>query len=351
MEVAREAGLVYTTDSSPGMTRKRSGRGFSYRDADGDPVRDRGTLERVRRLAIPPAWTDVWISRTPAGHLQATGRDARGRKQHRYHPAWRELRDANKYARLLDFARALPPLRRRVARDLRRRDLSRERVLAAVVSLLEATRIRVGNEEYARANASYGLTTLRDRHVRVRGQSIEFTFRGKSGREHCVSLRDPRLARLVARCEELPGQVLFQYVDSDGSLRPVDSADVNEYIRQVTGGEFSAKDFRTWSGTVLALRSLLEVCEFASEAEARRNIVRAVDCVAEELGNTRAVCRRSYVHPGVVEAYLDGTTLSAVQSRLAGGGARTPRGLDTAEKLCYLLLEAHARAAVQKLAA
>ena len=253
---AREAGLRYSTDSRPGWTRHRAGRGFSYRDTDGSTIRDAETIARIRALAIPPAWTDVWICPWPNGHLQATGRDARGRKQYRYHARWRARRDTDKFDRMLAFAKALPRIRKRCDADLARRGLPREKVLAAVVRLLELTLIRVGNDEYARLNRSFGLTTLRDRHVRVERSAIRFRFRGKSGKQHEVGLRDRRLARVVRTCQELPGQELFQYVDEDGLVRDVTSDDVNDYLRQVGGGAFTAKDFRTWAGTVLAYRAL-----------------------------------------------------------------------------------------------
>jgi DNA topoisomerase-1 len=265
----------------------------------------------------------VWICPAANGHLQATGRDARGRKQYRYHPRWRAVRDASKYERLTAFAAALPRIRRRVDRDLARPGLPRDKILATVVKLLEVSLIRVGNEEYAQQNHSYGLTTLCDRHVRVRGSEIRFVFRGKSGREHRVSLRNQRLARVLRRCEELPGQQLFRYVGEDGNLYPIDSQDVNEYVRQVSGGDFTAKDFRTWAGTVLAARALREMERFDSQARARRNVVAAVDQVAQVLGNTRAVCRKCYVHPAIVDSYLDGTMLEGLRER-----AETALGTD-----------------------
>jgi DNA topoisomerase-1 len=284
-------------------------------DADGTRVRHAATLARIRALAIPPAWTEVWICRSPHGHVQAVGRDARGRKQYRYHPRWRAVRDETKYARMLAFARALPAIRAAVARDLERPGLPRRKVLAAVVRLLETTLIRVGNEEYARQNGSFGLTTMRDGHVAVSGAALRFHFNGKSGRAHVVDVRDPRLARIVRRCQDLPGQTLFQYVDDDGARQTIDSADVNAYLREIAGEEFTAKDFRTWAGTVLAALALAEVQAFTSQRQARRNIVRAVESVARRLGNTAAICRKGYVHPAVIEAYLDGVTLDAFRRR------------------------------------
>lgn len=312
---ARAAGLRHVNDEKPGIRRVRRGRGFGYRDPAGAPVRDRATLDRIRALAIPPAWTDVWICPTPDGHIQATGRDARGRKQYRYHQRWRQVRDEAKYDRMLAFARALPRIRRRVARDLARPGLPREKVLAAVVRLLETTSIRVGNAEYARINHSFGLTTLRDCHAKVSGPTIRFRFRGKHGIVHESDLNDRRLARIVQRCRDLPGQELFQYLDESGNVHDVGSADVNDYLRSVGGREFTAKDFRTWVGTVLALLALQEFETFDSQVQARKNIVRAIESVAERLGNTPAVCRKCYVHPALLDAYLDGTLLDALERR------------------------------------
>lgn len=309
---AREAGLRYATDERPGISRRRTGRGFSYRNPDGSIVRDPATLARIRALAVPPAWSDVWICDDPRGHLQATGRDARGRKQHRYHADFRAHRDLAKFDRMVDFARALPRMRSRADRDLARRGLPREKVLAAVVRLLELTLIRVGNEEYARLNRSFGLTTLRDRHARVKGERLRFRFRGKGGRTHEVSLRDRRLASIVRRCQELPGQELFGYVDEAGVARDVRSEDVNAYLREISGDEVTAKDFRTWAGTVLAYRALQALQPGDTEHAARRNVVEAVRRTAEQLGNTPAVARRSYVHPGVLQAYLAGGIRAAL---------------------------------------
>jgi DNA topoisomerase I len=305
-DAARAAGLRYATDARPGISRHRSGRGFSYRDPDDGLVRDKATLERIRRLAIPPAWTDVWICPVPNGHLQATGRDARGRKQYRYHALWRARRDDDKFGRLIDFARVLPRIRTQVEKDLARPGLAREKVLAAVVRLLETTLIRVGNEEYARLNRSFGLTTLRSRHARVTGTAIRFRFRGKSGRQAEVGLRDRRLAALVRRCQDLPGQELFQYIGPDGEQHDIRSDDVNEYLREISGAEISAKDFRTWAGTVLAYRALRGAEPATEEPAARRRVVEAVRLTADRLGNTPAVARRSYVHPAILEAYVEG---------------------------------------------
>ena len=313
-EAAREAGLRFSTDVRPGITRRRAGRGFSYRDPAGETIRDPATIKRIRALAVPPAWTDVWICPDPRGHLQATGRDARGRKQSRYHPEFRATRERAKYDRMLAFAKLLPRIRERVDADLARQGLPREKVLAAVVRLLELTLIRVGNDEYARLNRSFGLTTLRDRHAHVRGERIRFRFRGKSGVMQDVSIRDRRLARVVGRCQDLPGQELLQYLDDEGDVRDVGSEDVNEYLRAISGEDVTAKDFRTWAGTVLAYRALMALQPGETEHDAKRNVVEAVRRTAESLGNTPAVARRSYVHPEVLQAYLDGSIGDALVS-------------------------------------
>ena len=312
---ARAAGLRHVSDESPGIARKRTANGFRYVDSDGRAVRDRETLARIRSLAIPPAWTDVWICPLAHGHLQATGRDARGRKQYRYHPRWRSVRDEAKYERMLNFGKALPKIRREVDAALSLPGLPREKVLATIVYLLQATLMRIGNEEYARSNKSFGLTTLRDRHVRIDGSEVEFRFRGKSGVYHSVKLDDRRLARIIARTRDLPGQELFQYLDKDGSRHSVGSADVNEYLRAISGEDYTAKDFRTWAGTVLAALALQEFEKVDSDAQAKKNIVRAIESVAEKLGNTPSICRKCYVHPALLEAYLDGTMLEGLRAR------------------------------------
>ena len=319
VEAAREAGLVYSTDDEPGFRRRRKGGRFEYLEPDGKLIRDPAVLERIRSLAIPPAWEDVWISTRARGHLQATGRDARGRKQHRYHPKWTEQRGANKFDRMGGFGAALPKIRRRVARDLRRSGLPREKVVATIVRLLETTFIRVGNEEYARQNKSFGLTTLRGRHVDVKGSTVRFLFKGKSGVEVAAGVTDRRVASVIKRCEELPGQNLFQYIDVDGERRTVTSDDVNEYLREASGAEYTAKDFRTWAATVLALGALREAAGFENESEARKNVVAAIDDVARRLGHTRAVCRRSYVHPAVIERYAGGRL--AIEPRVSDEAA------------------------------
>jgi len=321
IHAAREAGLRYVSDGQPGITRRARGDAFSYRAPGGGAVRDPETLRRIRSLAIPPAWRDVWICPVENGHIQAVGRDARGRKQYRYHPRWREVRDQSKFERVLAFGEALPRIRRRIAADLRRTGLSREKVLATVVRLLETTLIRVGNDEYAQQNGSYGLTTLHNRHAKVRGSQITFEFKGKSGIKHRIGLRDPRLAKLVRRCQELPGQDLFGYVDEQGIVRDVTSEDVNAYLREIAGETFSAKDFRTWSGTVMAAIALREFEKFTSAKEAKRNLVKAVEAVAKMLGNTAAVCRRCYIHPAVLDGYMAGQTIAASR----GPAARRPR--------------------------
>jgi DNA topoisomerase-1 len=283
--------------------------------AEGWPVRDQESLARIRSLAIPPAWTDIWICPSPLGHLQATGRDSRGRKQYRYHPRWRLTRDETKYGRMLAFARVLPRIRQRTEEDLARSGLPRRKVLAAVVRLLEASLIRVGNVEYARTNRSFGLTTMRDRHAAVEGSSVRFKFRGKRGVAHEIDIRDRRLARVVARCQDLPGQELFAYLDEDGKVRDIGSDDVNDYLREVAGEDFTAKDFRTWAGTVLAAMALQEFRAFDSQAQAKKNVVAAIERVAERLGNTPSVCRKCYVHPAILDSYLDGTMLESLQKR------------------------------------
>lgn len=299
-------GLLYVNDDDPGLRRVKAGEGFAYRDPDGARVDDDATLDRIKTLAIPPAWTDVWICPSPRGHIQATGRDQKGRKQYRYHDAWRRDRDGLKYGRMIAFGRALPKLRTRVEADLARRGLPRDKVVAAVVRLMEVTLIRVGNEAYAKENKSFGLTTLRDRHAKLSGVGGTFQFKGKSGVVHTTGFRDRRLARIVKACQDIPGQRLFQYLDEDGQRRTVESADVNAYIRSAMGEDFSAKDFRTWAGTLAAARALCLIPKAGSATEAKRNVNTCVKAVAGLLGNTAAVCRGSYIHPLVLEAYQQG---------------------------------------------
>jgi DNA topoisomerase-1 len=304
---ALAAGLAYVSEGGGGLRRQRAGTGWRYIGPDGRTVRDRAVTSRIRALAIPPAWRDVWICPNERGHIQATGRDAKGRKQYRYHAGFRQVRDAAKFDRMLAFARTLPRVRGRVARDLGAPGLPSEKVLAALVRLLETTLIRVGNEEYARQNRSFGLTTLRNGHVSVEGPVVHFGFRGKSGKDHVVTVRDRRLAAIVDECHALPGKMLFQYRDPKGRRRGLDSDDVNRYLRQITGRDFSAKDFRTWAATVLAAVALEKRGAAATRTQAKRNVVAAVEAVAERLGNTPTIARKSYVHPAVVEAYLDGS--------------------------------------------
>ena len=303
---ARTAGLRYAADTEPGIRRVRVGTGFAYRGADGKLVRDKATLARIRALAVPPAYTDVWICADERGHLQATGRDDRGRKQYRYHERWREVRDGVKFDRMIAFGEALPRLRRRVAADLRRPGLPREKVLAAAVAMLESTLVRVGNEAYRQSNDSYGLTTLRTRHVRISRGRARFRFKGKSGKEHEIEVDDPRLVKIVRRCLEIPGYELFQWVDDEGRRHSIDSGDVNDYIEVAAGADFTAKDFRTWAGTVLAARLLRASAPMESDRAARAEVARVIREVAAELRNTPAVCRQAYVHPAVVDAFISG---------------------------------------------
>src|SRR4051794_17112419 len=345
---ARAVGLRYVNDGEPGITRRKAGKGFSYRGPDGTVVRDEETLRRIRALAVPPAWTEVWISPNPRGHIQATGRDARGRKQYRYHVLWSQTRDQAKYERTIAFAKALPRLRKRVERDLQRRGLPREKVIAAVIRLLESTLVRVGNEEYAQQNRSYGLTTLRNRHASVRGTQLKFDFRGKSGVKHSVGVRDRRLARVVKMCQDLPGQRLFEYIDDDGSVQPVDSDDVNEYLRDAMGDDFSAKDFRTWAGTVLAARALQELenevasgevsVEQVKNGPTKKALTRAIERVAADLGNTPAVCRKCYIHPAIIDSYMDGTLAESLSRRVARRLENDTGSLRDEERLVLSLL-------------
>ncbi|MCA1662778.1 MAG: DNA topoisomerase IB [Myxococcales bacterium] len=312
VKAAEDAGLRWVSDDAPGIRRVRAGKGFRYVDAEGKTVRDDKTVTRIKQLVIPPAWRDVWICASTDGHLQATGRDARGRKQYRYHARWREKRDETKYDKMIMFGLALPKIRERVDEDLKKSGLPRERVLATVVRLLETTLIRVGNEEYARSNKSYGLTTLRDHHVDVQGAELRFEFRGKSGVKHRVAVHDRRLARIIRRCQDLPGHELFQYVDDAGELHSVSSQDVNDYLREITHQEITAKDFRTWNGTVLAAAALRQVCSQGPRGRSNRVVAKCIESVAARLGNTKSVCRKCYVHPAVVNAYMDGTLATAL---------------------------------------
>ena len=336
-DIARAAGLRYVTDAKPGITRARTADGFAYFDAAGRPLENDADLARIKALAIPPAWEAVWISPAANGHLQATGRDARGRKQYRYHASWRAIRDEAKYDRMLDFARALPAIRERTDKDLSRPGLPRDKVLAAVVRLLEVTLIRVGNEEYARENKSFGLTTLRTRHVNVSGSTLRFSFRGKHGKQHEVGIRNRKLANVVKRLEELPGQELFQYVDADGETQSIESSDVNQYLREITGRDFTAKDFRTWGGTILAALALHELGGFDTETEAKHRVLRATEFVAHRLGNTPAICRKCYIHPAVFDAYRDGTLESALKRNGTSPGAELDELSDEETSVLRLL--------------
>lgn len=335
----RIAGLRHVDDSMPGIRRRSAGSGFRYLGPDGESIHDEATLARIKTLAIPPAWTDVWICPWDNGHIQATGRDAKGRKQYRYHARWRDVRDEAKYERMLGFGKALPAIRKRVEDDLKLPGLPREKVLATILHLLQSTMMRVGNEEYARHNKSFGLTTLRDRHVRIDGSEVEFHFRGKSGVQHAIKVDDPRLARIIRRVRDLPGQELFQYVDDDGQVHSVGSADVNDYLRTLTGEDYSAKDFRTWAGTLLAALALQEYEKVDSQAQARKNVVRAIESVAEKLGNTPSICRKCYVHPAVIDSYLDGSMLHALQERAQDELTHDMHALRPEEAAVLALLE------------
>jgi DNA topoisomerase I len=351
IESAKASRLRYISDDTRGITRKRSGNGFRYLDPQGNPLRDAEHLRRIKSLVIPPAWQNVWISPFADGHLQATGRDAKDRKQYRYHPRWREVRDQTKYDRMLAFGRVLPRVRARVKRDLALPGLPRKKVIATVVQLLETTLIRVGNEEYARQNHSFGLTTMRNKHVKVKGTKIRFEFRGKSGVEFNLNLDDRRLAKIVKRCQELPGQELFQYIDEAGERRTIDSTDVNQYLREVAQEDFTAKDFRTWAGTVLAARALREIEHFDSKAQAKRNIVSAIETVAKKLGNTRAVCRKCYIHPAVVDSYLEGSLVDTLRQRVNQELAQTLSKLRPEEAAVMAILEQQLKAESKKQAA
>lgn len=344
---ARAAGLRYVSDARPGITRKATRNGFAYFGVDGAAMKDEAEIARIKALAIPPAWTDVWISPHANGHLQATGRDVRGRKQYRYHAKWREIRDQAKYDRMLDFAAALPVIRARVEEDLARQGLPREKVLAAVVRLLEVTLIRVGNEEYARQNKSFGLTTLRNRHVSVSGSTLRFRFNGKHGKAHEVGIRNRQLARIIKRCQDLPGQELFGYLDEEGQQQTIGSGDVNEYLREISGSDFTAKDFRTWAGTVLAALALREFGPPESDAQAKHDVRRAIEFVAARLGNTPAISRKCYVHPSVIEAYQEGSLTTALQDITSDAGQPLRNGtadeLSSEEAAVMELLREHSR--------
>jgi len=341
VEAAEQAGLRYVSDDRAGYTREPNGKQFKYFDTEGKPIRDEERLLRIKRLAIPPAWTDVWICPSSNGHIQATGRDARRRKQYRYHDRWREVRDENKYDRMVGFARILPKIRKRVRRDVRRAGLPREKVLATVVQLLERTFIRVGNDEYARQNKSFGLTTMQDRHVQVKGTRLRFRFRGKSGRYRQVDFTDRRIARVISKLQDLPGQELFQFVDDAGEIHDITSQDVNEYLREISDEYFTAKDFRTWAGTVLAAMALHAQERFETKKEGKTNVRDSIAAVAEMLGNTPAICRKCYVHPAIIENYLQGNSLNGIK------GSAEERHVDLraseAAVLKFLERRSHAR--------
>jgi len=340
MESAAEnAGLTYVSDAMPGIRRKRAGKGFRYESASGVRIEDVATLKRIKALAIPPAWDDVWISATPNGHLQATGRDARGRKQYRYHVRFREVRESTKFDHMLIFAENLPILRRRVLDHLALRGLSREKVLATVVQLLERTLIRVGGDEYARTNKSYGLTTLEHRHVEVEGSALKFNFTGKSGKVWKLSVKDRRIANVIRACQDLPGQDLFQYFDENGARHNLTSSDVNGYLREISGGNVTAKDFRTWHGTVLAAVALQESGSFDSQAKAKRNIRDAIQKVAVRLGNTPTICRKCYIHPEILTAYIEGALQLELKSEPKGNSSSMFAGLSTVEMAVLDLLQ------------
>ena len=335
---AQAAGLYYVTDEMPGIRRRRHGRGFAYVDAEGRPIRDGAMLRRFRALVIPPAWTDVWICPDPNGHLQVTARDARGRKQYRYHPGFREQRDGIKFERMIAFSDVLQAIRERVEHDIALPGLPHAKVMATVVWLLERTLIRIGSNEYAKANKSFGLTTMRQRHVRVEGSRLRFDFRGKSGVVHSVSVTDRRIARIVQRCQELPGQELFQYVDDGGARQSVHAEDVNAYLHDIAGRDVTAKDFRTWAGTMLTAEALRAVGPAPSARQAERNIVAAIDRTAARLGNTRSVCRKYYIHPALLDAYREGAVLPPLPEAVwrERGAAAAPLRQHEAEVLAFL---------------
>ncbi|GAC1398324.1 MAG: DNA topoisomerase IB [Chloroflexota bacterium] len=339
VDSARAAGLQHVSDTKPGIRRRRDGETFVYTDRHGVTIEDPATLARIKSLAIPPAWTDVWIAPSPRGHIQATGRDARGRKQYRYHPKWGEIRDETKYHRMEAFAHALPGIRKRVQHDLTLPGLPREKILATVVRLLEGTLIRVGNESYAKENHHYGLTTMRNKHVDIEGSTLLFHFRGKSGVQHRIDIKDRRVANIVKRCRDLAGHHLFEYEDEDGTIHEVGSHDVNDYLHEITGEDFTAKDFRTWAGTLLAAKALQEFETFDSQAQAKKNIVQAIETVAKRLGNTPSVCRKCYVHPEVLNAYMSGTTVHTIREQVEQEMADSLHDLSPEEAAVLALLQ------------
>ena len=339
-EAAESAGLRYVSDARPGIRRKRAGKGFSYVGVDGKPVKDEKVLERIRKLAIPPAYTDVWVCPFANGHIQATGRDAKGRKQYRYHPKFREVRDSTKYEHMLEFARGLPAIREKIAEHMKLRGMPREKVLATVVYLLENTLIRVGNDDYVKQNKSYGLTTLKDRHVQVEGAELKFQFKGKSGKTWNLRIKDRRIAKIVKQCQDIPGQELFQYMDDEGKRQDVTSADVNAYLKEITCRDITAKDFRTWAGTVLAALALAEFETFDSDAKAKKNVRAAIERVSAKLGNTPTICRKCYVHPEVLHSYFQGDLLLDIKEEVEEELRENLATLKPEEAAVLTLLEA-----------
>ena len=338
-DAAESVGLSYVSDEQPGIRRKRAGKGFTFVDPKGQKVTDEKILERIRKLAIPPAYTDVWTCAKPNGHIQATGRDAKGRKQYRYHPKFREVRDSTKYEHMLEFARGLPAIRETIKKHMALRGMPREKVLATVVHLLETTLIRVGNDDYAKTNKSYGLTTLKNRHVDVEGSELRFAFKGKSGKMWNLQIKDRRVAKIVRQCQEIPGQELFQYVDEDGTRQDVTSAEVNAYLKEITGREVTAKDFRTWAGTVLAALALKEFETFDSDAKAKKNVRAAIERVASKLGNTPTICRKCYVHPEILHCYFEGSMLIEIKKEVEAELRENLAGLKPEEAAVLGLLE------------
>lgn len=347
VQEARDAGLRYASDQSPGYTRKLQGKHFAFFNTKGTRIKDEAEVSRIRRLAIPPAYKDVWICADPKGHIQATGRDDRGRKQYRYHPYWRQQRDETKFEHMLKFGKALPKIRRRVQHDLKLPGMPREKIVATVVKLLENTVIRVGNDEYARDNHSYGLTTMRNRHVEVKRGDVTFSFRGKSGKQHEIELHDTRLAKIIRKCQEMPGQVLFTYLE-DGETKHVGSQDVNDYLREITGSDFTAKDFRTWIGTVLAATAFQEFEGVVSDSQAKKNVNMVIESVAKVLGNTPAVCRKAYVHPEIIQSYLEGKTVESLRQHVADDLRESLHRLKPVETAVLALLQRRLQAAARK---
>ncbi len=339
-DAADSVGLRYVTDDRPGISRRKSGTGFTYRKPDGTKLADKDVLKRIRSLVIPPAWADVWICARADGHIQATGRDAKGRKQYRYHPRFREIRESTKYDHVIAFAHVLPIIRAKVRADMALRGLPRAKVLATVVHLLETTLIRVGNDDYAKENKSYGLTTLQNRHVEVEGSEVRFRFTGKSGKQWSLKVKDRRVAKIIKACQELPGQELLQYIDEDGTYQDVTSNDVNAYLKEITAEEITAKDFRTWAGTLLAALALKEVETFDSAAQAKRNLRAAIERVSARLGNTPTICRKCYIHPEVMNSYLDGSLVAAIQAEVETTLRDDLAGLEPEEAAVLAMLQA-----------